>query len=70
MSKDRLTNLRLEWNFNMSNETLLTEKNLKVATKEVIKLEKRHYYGEDNARDRLKAIRGIIDNNYKNWEEK
>ena len=54
----------------MSNKTLLTEKNLKVATKEVIKLEKRHYYGEDNARDRLKAIRGIIDNNYKNWEEK
>jgi len=54
----------------MSNGTALTEDNLKVAAKEIIKLEKKHYYGEDNPRDRLKTIRGIIDNNYKNWEGK
>ena len=54
----------------MSNGTASTEDNVIVAAKKIIKLEKKHYYGEDNPRDRLKTIRAIIDSNYKNGEEK
>ena len=54
----------------MNKETVLNKDNVIVAAKEIIKLEKKHYYGEDNPRDRLKNIRTIIDSNYKKRVEK
>tara|TARA_B100000795_G_C22366957_1_gene274620 strand:- start:263 stop:427 length:165 start_codon:yes stop_codon:yes gene_type:complete len=54
----------------MSDEKALVEKHVILAAKKIIKLERKHYYGEDNARDRLKKIREIIDSSYKNEEKK
>jgi RAB protein geranylgeranyltransferase component A len=53
----------------MNDETVSVEKNVTLAAKEIIKLERKHYYGEDNAGGRLRKIREIIDNGYKNLEE-
>lgn len=41
------------------------KKKVRLTAKDIINLERKSYYGEDNPRDRLRKIRELIDKAYK-----
>jgi len=45
----------------MTKEDLGEKEDIRTAAKEIIRLERNSYYGDDNTRDRLRRIREILD---------